>query len=87
MAPTAQLDRIPRRKRTRMVPRPLGDGLFEVDSTWGTLQPIELARGVRTIGELEVIEHLERACRRSIPALRTSIATGRSRARTGSRTK
>lgn len=41
-----------------MVPRPLGDGLFEVDATWGTVQPFELASGVRTIGELELLAHL-----------------------------
>lgn len=42
-----------------MVPRPLtDDGLFEVDATWGTVQPIEIAPGVRTVGELEVIEHM-----------------------------
>lgn len=43
-----------------MVPRPRGDGLVEVDSTWGTVQPIELADGVKTVGELEVIEHRKR---------------------------
>lgn len=42
-----------------MVPRPLGQGMFEVDATWGTIQPIRLAAGVRTVGELELIEHLE----------------------------
>lgn len=41
-----------------MVPQALGDGRFEVDATWGTVQPIELAPGVRTIGERELIEHL-----------------------------
>lgn len=30
-----------------------------VDVTWGTLQPIEVAESVRTVGELEVISHLE----------------------------
>jgi rhodanese-related sulfurtransferase len=43
-----------------MVPQPLGDGMLRVDGTWGTVQPIELAPGVRTVGELEVIEHVER---------------------------
>lgn len=33
-------------------------GLFTVDATWGTIQPHELPGGVRTVGELEVIEHL-----------------------------
>jgi rhodanese-related sulfurtransferase len=30
-----------------------------VDATWGVIQPISLAPGVRTVGELEVIEHLQ----------------------------
>lgn len=30
-----------------------------VDATWGTLQPMQVAEGVRTVGELEVIQHLE----------------------------
>lgn len=30
-----------------------------VDATWGTLQPMQLADGVPTVGELEVIDHLE----------------------------
>ena len=37
----------------------LGDGRFEVDGTWGQVQPAELAPGVRTVGELEVIEHIQ----------------------------
>lgn len=43
------------------VPRPLADEpeLVLVDSTWGTIQPIELAAGVRTVGERELIAHLE----------------------------
>lgn len=30
-----------------------------VDATWGTLQPMQIAEGVRTVGELEVIQHLQ----------------------------
>lgn len=30
-----------------------------VDGTWGSIQPLEIAPGVRTVGELELIEHLE----------------------------
>jgi rhodanese-related sulfurtransferase len=59
MSSTAQLERIPRRERACQVPRHTGDGLFEVDATWGTVQPMQLAPAVRTIGELELIEHLE----------------------------
>ena len=42
-----------------MVPQsdPTDPGLFTVDGTWGEISPIELAPGVRTVGELEVIEH------------------------------
>ncbi len=32
--------------------------MFVVDATWGVIQPMSLAPGVRTVGELEVIEHL-----------------------------
>lgn len=62
MAPVPpELRRIPRRTGACMVPRPISDdGVFEVDGTWGTVQPIELAPGLRTIGELELIDHLAR---------------------------
>jgi rhodanese-related sulfurtransferase len=54
-----KLQRVPRRTSACMVPRPGGDGLVQVDPAWGTVQPIELAPGVRTIGELELIDHIE----------------------------
>lgn len=43
-----------------MLPRPVPNepGLVLVDATWGKITPIELAPGVRTVGELEVIEHI-----------------------------
>ena len=45
-----------------MVPQPVAGqpGRFLVDGTWGTINPIALAPGVRTVGELEVIAHIER---------------------------
>jgi rhodanese-related sulfurtransferase len=50
------LERVARRDEPQRVPRMLGEpGLYVVDGSWGTLQPMELAPGVRTIGELEVI--------------------------------
>ena len=56
-----RIERVPRRVHARMVPRPLPEpGLYLVDGTWGKLQPLTLAPGVRTVGELELIEHLER---------------------------
>ena len=55
------MDRIPRRDDVKMVPEPVeaDPGLFVVDGTWGTVTPIELAEGVKTIGELELIDRLK----------------------------
>jgi rhodanese-related sulfurtransferase len=52
------LERLPERDDAQMVPRRLADGLVEVDVTWGTVQPLTVAEGVKTIGELELIKHL-----------------------------
>ena len=43
------------------MPRPVegAPGQFIVDATWGTIRPIQLAPGVRTVGELEVVAHIE----------------------------
>jgi rhodanese-related sulfurtransferase len=38
---------------------PAQDGMFIVDATWGAIQPMTVAPGVRTVGELEVIAHLQ----------------------------
>ena len=35
-------------------------GLVVIDATWGTIKPMRIADGVRTVGELEVMEHLDR---------------------------
>ncbi len=52
--------RLPRDDDTLQVPRALGArGRFVVDATWGTVQPLELAPGLRTLGELELIAHIE----------------------------
>jgi len=64
------MDRLPSREQTCQVPRPVGQGLFEVDGTWGKVQPIELAPGVRTIGELELIEHVGQG----LPVIDTRLA-------------
>lgn len=58
-----KLQRVPRRASACMVPRPRSDGLVQVDPAWGTVQPIELAPGVRTIGELELLDHIEHGWR------------------------
>jgi rhodanese-related sulfurtransferase len=60
MSHATKLDRAARRAHTCLVPRPVGNGLVQVDATWGTVQPIELAPGVRTIGELELLGHIAR---------------------------
>jgi rhodanese-related sulfurtransferase len=65
-----QLERLPRRGRSCQVPQPLGDGRFEVDATWGSVQPILPAPGVRTVGELELIEHV----RQGRPVIDTRLA-------------
>ena len=58
---TQRVRRLARRDEVCMVPQPVpGEpGRFVVDATWGTITPIELAPGVRTVGELEVIAHIE----------------------------
>jgi rhodanese-related sulfurtransferase len=54
-----KLERPPKRDDPCQLPQRLNDGFIRVDSTWGEVQPIELAPGVRTIGERELIEHIE----------------------------
>lgn len=56
-----ELHRTPRRQDAFLVPRPVpGEpGRFIVDATWGTISPMEIAPGVRTVGELEVIAHIQ----------------------------
>ncbi len=61
MAATLHIERTAKRDETLMVPRPVPDqpGLLTVDATWGTISPIQIAPGVRTVGELEVIDHID----------------------------
>jgi len=51
----------PKRDETQMIPQPVeGEaGLVRVDTTWGEIQPMHAAKGVRTVDELELNEHLE----------------------------
>jgi rhodanese-related sulfurtransferase len=55
------LDRIPPREPKQQIPEPVPDamGLFRVDATWGTIQRMEVSEGIRAVGELEVIKHLQ----------------------------
>jgi len=59
--PEAQgrIERAPRRTPGMRTPQPVDTGLYLVDATWGSIGPIEVAPGVRTVGELEVIDHIE----------------------------
>ncbi len=55
-----RLERVARRRPAQMTPTVLRDdpGRVLVDATWGSIQPMTAAPGVRTVGELELIEHL-----------------------------
>jgi rhodanese-related sulfurtransferase len=64
------MDRLPKHEQVCQVPRRIGNGVVEVDATWGTVQPIELAPAVRTVGELELIEQV----RRGLPLIDTRLA-------------
>mgnify|MGYP005850481267 CR=1 FL=1 len=48
--------RTTKRAETQMVPKPVkGEtGLVQVDTTWGIIQPLKVAKDVRTVDELEV---------------------------------
>jgi rhodanese-related sulfurtransferase/glutaredoxin len=53
--------RAPKREDTQMVPQPVSSepGLVIVDTTWGIIQPLQVANGVRTVDEIEVNEFQE----------------------------
>lgn len=55
------IERIEQRDKSCLVPEPVpGEpGIFKVDATWGTIQPMQVAKGVQTVGEAELIAHLE----------------------------
>ena len=61
MRPAIPLQRQARREDPMRVPRPVAGepGLVMVDTTWGTIAPMRLAAGVETVGERELIEHVE----------------------------
>ena len=72
MDATRHIERAARRDETLMVPRPVPEepGLLTVDATWGTISPIQIDPGVRTVGELEVIDHIDG----SLPLVDTRLA-------------
>lgn len=51
--------RTPKRDKTCMIPKKVRSeqGLVEVDTTWGRIQSMQVAKGVLTVGELEVHHH------------------------------
>ena len=55
------IERLPRRDPVARLPRavPGEPGLFIVDATWGLIQPLQLPGRVCTVGEREVIAHIE----------------------------
>ncbi len=57
---SAPLDRLPAREHPQQLPKAIRDapGLYRVDATWGTIQSMQAAEGVRTVGELDMVEHL-----------------------------
>ncbi|MFP4019026.1 MAG: rhodanese-like domain-containing protein [Bacteroidales bacterium] len=54
--------RIPKRTENQMIPQPVkGEaGLVLVDTTWGIIQPLKVAKGVRTVDEIEMNEFQEK---------------------------
>jgi len=54
------IQRLARRDNSYQVPQPVANrpGILTVDATWGTISPMQLAPGVTTVGELEVIDHI-----------------------------
>ncbi|MGK2959538.1 MAG: hypothetical protein ACSLFB_14345, partial [Acidimicrobiales bacterium] len=58
----ATIERTPPRESSCQVPEPVtGEpGLVQVDATWGEIQPMQPAKGIRPVGELEVMAHLEK---------------------------
>jgi rhodanese-related sulfurtransferase len=60
MTSPVTIERLPSTESPTRVPRYADGGrAVVVDPAWGTIQPLELAPGVRTVAELDVIAHLE----------------------------
>jgi len=51
-------DKAPAGHEPRRVPIREESGMVSIDPWWGTIQPQVLHPGIKTVGELEVIEHL-----------------------------
>ncbi len=73
MNKSTPIERLPRRDDAFMIPRPVegAPGQVIVDATWGRITPMQLAPGVRTVGELEVLAHIEAG----LPLIDTRLPT------------
>lgn len=54
----ADFERLSADRDPARIPESRPDGMVLVDATWGTVQPLRIAAGVETVGELELIDHL-----------------------------
>lgn len=56
-----KIERVCKREDPQRLPRPVAgdEGFWLIDACWGVVQPISLDPGVETVGELEVVEHIE----------------------------
>ena len=58
---TLTFARVSRDGESQQVPQPVAGepGFVLIDVTWGMIQPMSVADGVRTIGERELMEHVD----------------------------
>lgn len=60
MASRLEIERVCKREDPQRLPEPAGEeGFWLIDACWGVVQPMSLAPGVETLGELEVVDHIE----------------------------
>ena len=54
--------RNPKREESQMIPQPVREdpGMVLVDTTWGKIQPINIADGVKTVDEIQVYEYQQK---------------------------
>lgn len=54
--------RPPTKENSQMVPQPVKDepGMVTVDTTWGEIQPIDIAEGVKTVDEIQVFGYQQK---------------------------
>ncbi|HKJ78921.1 MAG TPA: rhodanese-like domain-containing protein, partial [Prolixibacteraceae bacterium] len=54
--------RNPKRENSQMVPQPVSEdpGMVLVDTTWGKIQPINIAEGVLPVDEIQVYKYQQK---------------------------